>query len=103
MRVIGIAADAHYRPNYIAEVSHEEIARCLGRYYTKPEFQTLKVGESIDLALAPQIASEIANACRKMTEAMAAFESARTTLANFALMVAKANEAPHEGAAEAKP
>ena len=86
MKVIAKASES----TYICEVSHDELEKFMDQYYGK--MQRLQVGDAVNLGQGYDFASRIETACREMTDAMKAFESARKTMTAFALAIAERAE-----------
>ena len=82
MKVIGTISDQHY----LAQVTHTELEKLSGNYYGK--LKELRVGDEMDLGMGYNFTTDIQAVCKKMTDAMEAFEKARVTLNSFALMLA---------------
>lgn len=89
MKIIGEAGPGHY----VAIVSHDEIEKVFNKFYGK--LPRIKVGEHIQLSLGYNYRGEIKDACQSMQDSMKAFERARATLQQFAVMVAE--QVPAEG------
>jgi hypothetical protein len=88
MKVLGISS-ANYRKTYIAEVSHEELQKLTDKYYGKSELPELKVGDELNIGAGYDFRGDIREACKKMAEAMQAFNDRRATMSRFAALVAQ--------------
>lgn len=84
MKVIAKADDS----TYICEVSHDELEKFLNQYYGKQP--KLSVGDSVNLGQGYDFAVRIEAACKKMAEAMVAFDDARKVMTSYAVAVANA-------------
>lgn len=82
MKVLGIVS----HKKYLVEVDHTELEKLSDKYYGN--MKALEVGDVMDLGAGYNFTSDIKKACREMTDAMKAFESAQETMRSFALMVA---------------
>ncbi len=71
---------------YLCEVSHDELEKSLNQYYGN--MRSLTVGQEMDLGQGYNFAARIESACKKMAEAMAEFDRARTTMTAYALAIA---------------
>jgi hypothetical protein len=71
---------------YLCEVSHDEIEKFMGLYYGN--MKTLAVGQEVDLGQGHNFAVRIDDACKRMTEAMKAFDDARKVMTNYAMVIA---------------
>ncbi|MDR7094131.1 hypothetical protein [Hydrogenophaga laconesensis] len=71
---------------YMCEVSHEELEKCLDKYYGN--MGKLSVGDSLNLGQGYDFAVRIESACKKMAEAVEGFDHARSTMTAYALAVA---------------
>ena len=83
MKIIGESSSDHY----IAVVSKDEIGKVFGKFYGK--LQPIKVGDTINIAQGQDFCGEIQRVCSAMQDSMKAFERARATLQQFAMMVAE--------------
>lgn len=79
---------------YIIAVSHEELEKAAGLYYGK--MPVMKVGDERNIGEGYDFTAHIKSACADMQTAMKSFERSRSTLENFASMVA---DLPEVGAA----
>lgn len=84
MKVIAKANDS----TYLCEVSHTELEKFLNQYYGK--HPKLSVGDSVNLGQGYDFAVRIEDACKKMAEAMTAFDYARKVMTDYAVAVANA-------------
>ena len=75
------------REKFIVEISQTEVEKVMDKYYAKPPFPDLKVGDMLDLSLGYNFRSDIRSVCNEMRDAMKKFDSARNTLLQFATMV----------------
>ena len=89
MKIIGEAGSGHY----IAIVSHDELEKVFNKFYGRPP--PIKVGDTINIAQGHDFCGEIQRVCNAMQDSMKAFERARATLQQFAMMVAE--QVPAEG------
>lgn len=85
MKVIAKANDS----KYICEVSHEELEKFMNQYYGKIE--KLSVGQEVNLGQGHNFAVRIEDACRKMSDAMKAFDDARKVMTSYAVVIANGN------------
>lgn len=85
MKVIAKANDS----KYICEVSHEELEKFMNQYYGSLE--KLSVGQEVNLGQGHNFAVRIEDACRKMSEAMKAFDDARKVMTSYAVVIANGN------------
>lgn len=85
MKVIAKANDS----KYICEVSHEELEKFMNQYYGNLE--KLSVGQEVNLGQGHNFAVRIEDACRKMSEAMKAFDDARKVMTSYAVVIANGN------------
>jgi hypothetical protein len=89
MKIIGEAGPGHY----VAIVSHDELEKVFNKFYS--QLPPIKVGEHVELSMGYNYRGEIKNVCQSMQDSMKAFERARATLQQFAVMVAE--QVPAEG------
>ena len=89
MKIIGESS----RDHYIAVVSKDEIEKVFDKFYGK--MPPIKVGDTIDIAQGHDFRGEMQRVCGSMQDSMKAFERARATLQQFAMMVAE--QVPVEG------
>ena len=89
MKIIGEAN----RDHYVAIVSKDEIEKAFNKFYG--QMPAIKVGDTIDLAQGYDFRGEIQRVCGSMQDSMKAFDRARATLQQFAVMVAE--QVPAEG------
>ena len=89
MKIIGESG----RDHYIAVVSKDEIEKAFDKFYGK--LPPIKVGDTINIAQGHDFRGEIQQVCNAMQDSMKAFEKARATLQQFAVMVAE--QVPAEG------
>ena len=75
---------------YLCEVSHSELEKFFNQYYGK--MKQLNVGEQVNLGQGYDFSARIEDACKKMSEAMRGFESARSVMTAFAVAIAKGAE-----------
>ena len=83
MKIIGESS----RDHYIAVVSKGEIEKVFDKFYGK--LSPIKVGDTINIAQGHDFCGEIQRVCNAMQDSMKAFERARATLQQFAMMVAE--------------
>ena len=83
MKIIGEAGPGHY----VAIVSHDELEKVFNKFYSRPP--PIKVGDTINIAQGHDFCGEIQRVCGSMQDSMKAFERARATLQQFAMMVAE--------------
>lgn len=82
MKVIAKASES----KYLCEVSHEELEKFMDKYYGK--LDRLSVGHELNLGQGYDFAGRIEDACRRMEEAMKAFDNAQKVMTAYALAVA---------------
>lgn len=75
---------------YIAEISHAEVEKVLGRYYGN--LQKLEPGEEMNLSTGYDYTYDIQKACTAIIDANKAFEGAQETLYKFAQAVVNQND-----------
>lgn len=75
--------------NYIAIVSHDELEKSANQYYGK--LPRLNVGDEFNIGAGYNFKSDIESACKNMLDACRSFETSRTTMMNFAVMVQEAS------------
>ena len=90
MKVLGKAEDS-YDAKYIVEISTTELRKLANLHY-KNEFTALKVGEDYPISSGYDFRADITAVCEQMVGSMLAFEKAKNTLLQFALMVSENNE-----------
>lgn len=83
MQIIGLQDDS----TYLAIVSHTELEKSANLYYGN--MKRLKVGDVMDVGQGYNFTNEIQRACKEMSDAMKAFETAKETMMKFAVMVAE--------------
>ena len=83
MKIIGESSSDHY----IAVVNKDEIEKVFNKFYGK--LPPIKVGDTINIAQGHDFCGEIQRVCNAMQDSMKAFERARATLQQFAMMVAE--------------
>lgn len=93
MKVIGLSR-TDYSREYVAIVSHHELQLVSDRRYGDKELQPLKIGDEFDLGAGCDFRNQIQDACKRMKDAMASFESARATMMKFAVLIASQQDAP---------
>lgn len=82
MKVIAKASES----KYLCEVSHDEIEKFMGLYYGKQKH--LNVGQEVNLGQGHDFATRIESACKEMSNAMRAFEAARSVMTSYANAIA---------------
>lgn len=93
MKVLGITESG----SYICEVSHAELEKVLDKYYRRLE--KLKPGQTVDIGAGHDFRNEIQGAAQSVLDAVTKFNSAKGTMTQFALMIARQADNPARGEA----